>query len=150
MLFPAGGYVAEVGVEQVVGSHSGEPGIHDPALANADLVDGSLHIVVDAAPGNAAEGPEGTSVGVEEHFMALCRVGGNQKGLARAELGVGCQYFPDLAADHEGFFAPVELEGFARRELQGNEGGFGGAACFSPVADVLGDAAIAAAVAECL
>ena len=53
---PAGGPVAELGVEQVVAAHGVEAGVDGALFAMPDLVDGGLHVVVDAAPGNPAEG----------------------------------------------------------------------------------------------
>ncbi len=47
-LFPARGDVAEVRVEQVVGAHHRKAGIHRAAFALVGLVDGRLHVVVDA------------------------------------------------------------------------------------------------------
>jgi hypothetical protein len=54
-LLPATGNVAEVGIEQVVRAHHREPGIDDSALTLLDLVDGGLHVVVDAATCDAAQ-----------------------------------------------------------------------------------------------
>src|SRR3989338_1356009 len=72
---PTRGHVAEVGVEQVVCAHHGKARIDDPTFAFVDAIDGSLHVVVDAAPGNAAQGGEGARMGIEQHFVPLARVG---------------------------------------------------------------------------
>ncbi|MCY1430435.1 hypothetical protein D9M71_463840 [compost metagenome] len=51
--FPAGSHVAEVRVEQVVGTHDSKPGIDCAAFAFVDLVDSRFHVVVDAATRHA-------------------------------------------------------------------------------------------------
>lgn len=68
---PAAGDVAAIGSEQGVRGHRGKAQIDDAGLAFPDLVDRRLHIVVDAAPGNAAQGGKGSGVGGEQHFVAL-------------------------------------------------------------------------------
>src|SRR5690606_12877383 len=70
-LLPAGSWIAELGFEEIVAGHGHEADIDITVLAAADLVDRSLHVVVDAAPGNAAEHAEGMIVGVEQHLMRL-------------------------------------------------------------------------------
>ena len=52
---PAGGRIAELRFEQEVADHRREPCVDLAVLAAPDLVDRSAHIVVDAAPGNAAQ-----------------------------------------------------------------------------------------------
>lgn len=53
-LLPTRRRVAELGVEQVVADHGLEARVDVPILAASDLVDGRLHVVVDAPPGHAA------------------------------------------------------------------------------------------------
>ena len=62
---PAGRHIAEVGIKQIVGAHHGKARIDDASLALVDFVDRGLHVVVNAAPGNAAQGCEGARVGIE-------------------------------------------------------------------------------------
>ena len=64
-----------VGVEQVVRAHHGEARVDDATLALLDLVHGGLHVVVDAAARNATECGEAARVRVEQHLVALARVG---------------------------------------------------------------------------
>src|SRR5450432_556965 len=54
-LLPSGGRIAELRLEQEMADHGSEPCVDLAVLAAADLVDGSAHIVVDAASGNAAQ-----------------------------------------------------------------------------------------------
>jgi hypothetical protein len=68
---PARRRIAELGLEQEVADHRREARIDPPLLATPDPVHGRPHIVVDAAPGNAAEHAEGVIVGVEQHFVRL-------------------------------------------------------------------------------
>jgi len=70
-LLPARCRIAELELEQVVAGHGQEAGVDVPLLAATDLVDGGLHVVVDAAPGNAAQHPEGMIVGIEQHLVRL-------------------------------------------------------------------------------
>ena len=62
---PATGDVAEVGIKQIEGTHHGKARIDDAPLAFVDFVDRGLHVVVDAAPGNAAQRCKGARVGIE-------------------------------------------------------------------------------------
>jgi len=58
-------------------------------------------------------------VGVEQHLMALARVGDQPERAARAQLQVRNLYPVVDAADDQAFLAPIELEGFAELEVQG-------------------------------
>ena len=118
---PAGGDVAEVRIEQVVRGHRRKALIDDPRLALLDLVHRGLHVVVDATTRNAAQGGEGSRVGVEQHFVALHRVRLDDKRLAEAQLEVrGHDLAPD-ATDHQVFFAPVELVRFPGSNCSGTK-----------------------------
>ena len=145
---PASGPVAELGIEQVVAAHGVEAGVDGALLAMADLVDGGLHVVVDAAPGDAAKGGKGPAMGVEEHFMALAGIGDHPEGATGAEFDVGDFEAAAQAANEGVFAAPVELEGFAQGEGERDVGaalgalvGFG-----FPAPDEGGDSGIAAGV----
>ena len=61
--------LADAYLEQVVGAHGGKAGIHRTQFAHADLVDGRLHVVLDAAPRHTTECFEGSCVGVEQHLI---------------------------------------------------------------------------------
>jgi hypothetical protein len=63
------------------------------------LIDGGAHIVVDAAPGNAAQHAEGVIVGVEQHLVGLLRIGSEKEGAAVGELEVGDLQLGPLARD---------------------------------------------------
>ena len=74
-----------VRVVQVVRAHHSEALVDGAALASSDLVDRRLHVVVDAAPGHAAEGGEAARVRIEQHLVALARIGHQPERAARTE-----------------------------------------------------------------
>ena len=121
-LLPARGRIAELGFVEVVAGHGREAGVDLTVLAAADLVDRRAHIVVNAAPGNAAQNPEGVVVGIKQHLMRLQRIGPHGEGAAVAELGVGHLQLGALAADDRPVFRPVELERLPGLERQRHEG----------------------------
>ena len=53
-LLPAGGRVTELCLKDVVADHGGEACVDVACFTDANLVDGSLHVVLDAAAGHAA------------------------------------------------------------------------------------------------
>ena len=57
-LLPPRSRVAELGLEQVVAGHRGEPRIDLPRLADTDPVDRRLHVVEYPAPRHAAQNAE--------------------------------------------------------------------------------------------
>ena len=122
-LLPARGDVTEVGIEQVVRAHHREAGVDDPAFALLDLVDRRLHVVVDAAPGNAAQRREAARVGIEQHLVALAGIRHQPERAARAQLHVRHLRPVVDAAHHQPFLAPVKLERLAEFERQRDEGG---------------------------
>ncbi len=119
---PAGSGVAELGLVQIVTHHGVEPPVNLSLLATAHLVDSGLHIVVDTALRDTAEGDKGVVVGVEQHLVGLGQVGTHEVGTAVAELEVGDLQLGADAVDLYPVLAPVELEGLARGELQGHIG----------------------------
>ena len=135
-----------VGVEQVVRTHHGEARVDDATLALLDLVHGGLHVVVDATPGDTAQGCKGARVGVEQHFVALAGVGHDPERTTGAELQMRYLHAPVDTADDQAFFAPVELKCFAQFKLQGYESVRRLAFASAPVADEVGDTAIATRV----
>eukprot|EP01038_Epipyxis_sp_PR26KG_P017796 gene17797-24838_t len=88
-LLPAGGDVAEVGVEQVVTAHGCEARVDRALLAALHLVHGGAHVVVDATAGHATQDFEGMVVGIEQHLVRLQGVGAQVERSAVAELEVG-------------------------------------------------------------
>ena len=118
---PAGGRVAELGLEQEVADHGREAGVDLTLLSATDLVDRGSHVVVDAAPRHASQHAEGVVMGVEQHLVGLLRVGPEREGAAIGELEVGDLQFGPLAADDRPVFRPVELERLARHERQRHE-----------------------------
>ena len=120
-LLPAGRRIAELGLEQEVADHGREARVDLPLLAAPDPVDGGSHVVVDAAPRNAAQHAEGVIMGVEQHLVGLLRIGAEKEGAAVAELEVGDLQLGPLAGDDRPVLRPVELERLAGRERQGHE-----------------------------
>src|SRR5271156_6163711 len=87
-LLPTGGRIAELRLEQEMADHGSEPRVDLAVLAAADLVDGSAHIVVDAASGNAAQHAEGVVMGVEQHLVGLLWVGPEEECAAAGQFEV--------------------------------------------------------------
>ena len=119
--------------------HGSEPGVNPPLLATADLVDGRLHVVVNATLRHAAQHPESVVVSIEQHLVCLGEVGAQYKSPAMAQLEVRDLQLGVLLADGEPVFAPVELERLPRgkgerdkRPAAGPVGAF--ALALSPVA----------------
>ena len=120
-LLPAAGNVAEVGLDQVVRAHGREALVDDAALAFLDLVDRSLHVVVNAAPGHAAQCGERPRVSIEQHLMALARVGHQPERPRGAQLHVRDLRPVVNATHHQAFVAPVELVRLTEFEGQRDE-----------------------------
>ena len=100
--------------------HRREAQIDRPLLALLDLVHRRLHVVVDAAPGDAAQGRKRPQVGIEQHLMPLRRIRLKDEGATGAQFQMGREDLAPDAADDEMFLAPVELESFAQLELERN------------------------------
>jgi hypothetical protein len=120
-LLPSGCWIAELGFVEVVAGHRHEADVDVALLAAPDLVDRCPHIVVDAAPGNAAKNTEGMIVGVKQHLVRLQRIGSNDEGAAVTQLRMGHLQLGALIADDRPIFGPVELECLPRLERQRNE-----------------------------
>ena len=114
-------WITELRIKQVVADHGSEPLI-DPALfATPHRIHSGLHVVVDAALGNATEDLKGMPVGIKQHFMFLLVVSPKHKGPAVGQLKLGNLKF-DLFARYAGkVLTPIELEGFATSKAQGDE-----------------------------
>jgi len=54
--------------------HRSKARVDDPSLAYPHLIDGGLHVVVNAPPGNAAESPKRPRMGIKEHLVTLGRI----------------------------------------------------------------------------
>ena len=129
-------------------AHGAEPGVDDALFAALNLVHGGAHVVVDPAPGDAAQGLEGPGVGVKEHLVSLARVGDQPEGPTGAELEVGHLDVVEDTTDDHGLVAPVELEGLPELEAQRDECfGWTGRRFDTPAADVVGHGAVATPVA---
>ena len=104
--------------------------------------------VVDAAPGYAAKGSEGSGMGIKQHLMRLQRVGHHQEGATVGQLDMGRLQSTSNAADHGVLAAPVELEGLTRGKPQGDEGFAGrrGTAGFAPLPDKDGHPGVATGI----
>nr|WP_043634840.1 hypothetical protein [Desulfovibrio sp. TomC] len=118
---PAGGWRAGHRLEQVVGTELFKALVEVPILADEDLLHGSLHVVVDAAPRDAAEELESPHVGVENHLLGFSRVGDDKTQPAVAEPDMRHLHPRRQSAEQDVLMAPIELKRFSRRENQGNE-----------------------------
>lgn len=96
--------------------------------------------------GNAAQCGKGAGVGVEQYFVPLTRVGRQPERPTRAQFEVGGLHPEVDATDHQAFFAPVELGGFAHFEPERNEGVRRFAFFVAPDPIVVGDLAVTACV----
>src|SRR6478736_6356521 len=83
---PAGGRIAELGLEQVVAGHCHEADVDVALLATADPIDCRAHVVVDAAARNAAEDAERMIMGVEQHLVRLQEIGSDDESPGVAQL----------------------------------------------------------------
>ena len=130
-------------------AHHGKACIDSATLALVDFVNSGAHVVVDAAARDTAQRLEGARVSVKEHFVALAGVGHQPEGPTGAQLQVRHLQTTVDAADHQTFFAPVELEGFAQLERQRHEGAWRTrfATALTPGADEVGHARVASAIA---
>ena len=146
-LLPASRPVAELRGEQVMAAQGLEAGVDGPFAGTADAVHGGLHVVVDAAARDATQRLEGAGVGIEQHLVALHRIGHQPEGAAAGQLEVGDVQAHPLTANHRVLAAPVELEGLAGWEQQRHEGRPDGiATAFLPLADERSDPGVAAGI----
>src|SRR5580658_8813068 len=73
-LLPSRGRCAGHRLDEMMRAHLQEAAIVPPALADKDRLDRRLHVVVDAAPANAAIEPERLVVSVEHQLLGLAEV----------------------------------------------------------------------------
>lgn len=77
---------------------------------------------------------EGTDMGIEDHLLALPRIGHHEHLPAVGQVEVGQLEGLHHAAELDLFVAPIKLAGFSRRKRQGHKGlghgGTAGALCF--------------------
>lgn len=112
-------WITELRIKQVVADHGSEPLI-DPALfATPHRIHSGLHVVVDAALGNATEDLKGMPVGIKQHFMFLLVVSPKHKGPAVGQLKLGNLKF-DLFARYAGkVLTPIELKASPQAKRKG-------------------------------
>ena len=75
-------------LDQMVRAHLQEAAIILARLANEDHLDRRLHVVVDAAPANAAEERERLVVGVEHQFLGFAEISAHEWHPAVRQLHV--------------------------------------------------------------
>jgi len=79
------------------------------------------HVIVDPAPGHAAEDPEPVPVRIKQHLVGLQEIGPDQKCPAVRQLDMGDLQLGALAAQNGKVLAPIELESLSRAERQRDE-----------------------------
>lgn len=121
-LLPARGWRAGDGIDQVVAAHLQEAPVIGALLADEDRLHRRLHVVVDAARAGALEEDEAAIMGVENHLLALARIGPHQQHARMAEPQMGDLHLGRHAVDDDDLVAPVELVGLAGRKTQRNIG----------------------------
>ena len=70
-LLPTGGWIAELSLEKIMADHGRETDVDLSLLAAADLVDGSLHVILDAALRHSTQDAERVDMSVEQHLVGL-------------------------------------------------------------------------------
>ena len=114
--------IAELWFKHIVVRHCQKAHVDLSFLTATDTVNCGAHIVVDAAPRNAAKDAEPVPVGIEQHLMRLQQIGSDQESPAVRQLDVGDLQLGAFAAQNGKILAPVELECFAWAERQWHEG----------------------------
>jgi len=97
-----------------VGAELFKPLVEVPILTDEDLLHGSLHVVIDAAPRDAAEELESPHVGVENHLLGFSRVGDDKTHPAVAESDMRHLDPSWQSAKENVLMAPIELKRFSR------------------------------------
>ena len=120
-LLPSRGRRAGDWLDQMVRAHLQEAAIILARLANEDRLDRRLHVVVDAAPADAAIEQERLVVAVEHQFLSLAEVRAHERHPAVRQLHVRRLDGQWQALERDRFVAPVELVRLAGGETQRHE-----------------------------
>ena len=102
----------------MVRAHLQEAPIVGTHLADEDRLHRRLHVVVDATPACPLEEGEGPIVRVEDHLLALARIGPYEHHPAVTEPKMGDLDDRGHTGDQHDIVAPVELVGLPWRERQ--------------------------------
>src|SRR3546814_17951211 len=102
--------------------HDQEAAVEHALLTGEHARHRRLHIIVDTAPGHAAKESERPSMSIEQHLLALTRIGPDVRRARCAETSVRNLYPHRLAGDLYILVAPVELISLARLEGHRDEG----------------------------
>jgi hypothetical protein len=78
-LLPACRWRAGGRLDQVMAPHLQKTAVEPAVLADEHRLDCRLHIVLDAAPAGALEEINNPGVGVEQHLLALARIGAHKR-----------------------------------------------------------------------
>ncbi|MCY1309420.1 hypothetical protein D9M70_595140 [compost metagenome] len=128
-------------------THHRKTGVDRAPFALVDLVDGGLHVVVDAPARHATQGREGTGMSIEKHLVALAGVSHQPERPAGTQLQVRYLHATINAANQQAFLAPVELERLAKCKAQRHEGPQTLALLPAPGADESSELAVATVIA---
>ena len=86
---PACRWIAELWFKNIVTGHRFKTRVDVTLFATANAINWGLHVVIDTAPGHAAEHAERMPMGIEQHLMGLQWIGAHQKSPAVRELRMG-------------------------------------------------------------
>ncbi len=146
-LLPAGAGAAGHRIKQVVGRQVLEPPVEDPVLAQQDLADHGLQVVVDPPGADPTKKREGPDMGIEHHLHGLPGIGDAEELAAMAETELRDLHRRRYTRQLDLFVAPVELEGIAWIKFQRNVGlGQEHAVFPPPTPDIATDRVIAAPI----
>ncbi len=108
-LLPARRWLAELGIEDIMGVIAVNR-IHVALLVNPYLVDGILHIVIEAVARDAFKDAERMPVRIEQHLTRLQKIRPHQEGAAVKQLDVHHLQLDPLATNIGSVLASAELK----------------------------------------
>ncbi len=152
-LLPAGGGVAELGLEQEVAGHGRKACVDITFLTPANPIHSGAHVVIDTPARHATEHRKGVVVRVKQHLVGLQQIGAQVERPAVAELEVRHLQLGAHSGNNRPVLTPVKLKGLTWAEGQGHEGAtarslLGHQALLVPKPDEGRDAVVGARVAQ--
>jgi hypothetical protein len=105
-------------IDQIMPAHLLEAAVIGAVAAHEDRVYRGLHVVIDAARTAAAEEGESLIVRVEDHLLALPRIGANEDHPAVTKPDMGDLNRGRDPVDQDDLVAPIELVSLSRIKAQ--------------------------------